>query len=264
MAKRPKVIMSSQVRKSGAMNNEETLVGSESSAQPIAETAQAVETGAAKAPEFAKAVRAKRNDTREVALDTLAPGMPFKGKVRNVVEFGAFVDIGVGRDGLVHISILKRAGIDKTLKVGDAIDVVIRRIDVEDNRISLTLPSAESTEKTALRDLKLNAVVTGHVVRLADFGAFVDIGAQADGLLHVSQLPWGYVNHPSEVMKVGDEVQVRILEVDPRKRRISLTMKEPEAHVEEVKASVKESEPAERLPSVFEAAFQKAHQRRAR
>jgi transcriptional accessory protein Tex/SPT6 len=202
--------------------------------------------------------RGRRSEAREVALDTLTPGTPFKGKVRNVVEFGAFVDIGVGRDGLVHISILKRAGVDKTLKVGDVIDVAIRRIDVEDNRISLTLPNAESAEKTPLRDLKPNAIVMGHVVRLADFGAFVDIGAQADGLLHVSQLPGGYVSRPSEVMKVGDEVQVRILEVDPRKRRISLTMKELEASAEDVRASIKESEPEERLPSVFEAAFEKA------
>jgi small subunit ribosomal protein S1 len=240
------------------MNNEETMVGPEPGTQPIAETVQAVETGAAKAPESTREARTRRSDPREVVLDNLTPGMPFKGKVRNVVEFGAFVDIGVGRDGLVHISILKRAGIDKTLKVGDVIDVVIRRIDVEDNRISLMLPSAESAEKTPLRDLKPNVVVTGHVVRLADFGAFVDIGAQADGLLHVSQLAGGYVNHPSEVMKVGDEVQVRILEVDPRKRRISLTMKEPEVGVAEVKATVKESAPEERLPSLFEAAFEKA------
>jgi len=108
-------------------------------------------------------------------------------------------------------------------------------------------------------------VVTGRVVRLADFGAFVDIGAQTDGLLHVSQLSSDFVRHPSEVLKVGQEVQVRILEVDTRKRRISLTMKEM-AEEDYAPEEAAPQEPQERLPTAFELAFQEAvkKQRRTR
>jgi small subunit ribosomal protein S1 len=165
-------------------------------------------------------------------IESLKPGMRLQGKVRNVVEFGAFIDIGVGRDGLAHISTLKRAGIDKTLQVGDVIDVQVRRVDMDNNRISLTIPGAGKGTKTSLRDLEVGATVTGRVVRLVDFGAFIDIGAQTDGLLHISALPGGFVHHPSEVLTVGDEVQVRIQEVDVARRRISLTMKDEQAEAE--------------------------------
>jgi small subunit ribosomal protein S1 len=193
--------------------------------------------------------------------------MRLKGKVRNVVEFGAFVDIGVGRDGLVHISSLKRAGVDQTVKVGDVIEVSVRRIDADENRISLTIPLAEDS-KASLRDLRPNSVVTGRVIRLVDFGAFVDIGAQSDGLLHVSQMAGGYVSHPSQVLKVGDEIQVRISEVDPRKRRISLTMRDLDAGESQESGGGEETKPEERVPTAFEVAFEKARvssrRRRAR
>jgi transcriptional accessory protein Tex/SPT6 len=161
-------------------------------------------------------------------MEELKPGMRIKGKVRNVVEFGAFIDIGVGRDGLAHISTLKRAGIDKSLSVGDEIDVQVRRVDTDTNRISLTVPGAGKGSKTALEDLQVQSLVTGRVVRLVDFGAFVDIGAQTDGLLHVSQMSGSFVNHPSEVVKVGDEIEVRVIEIDSERHRISLTMKSGE------------------------------------
>jgi len=197
-------------------------------------------------------------------IEALKPGMKLKGKVRKVVDFGAFVDIGVGRDGLVHISALKRAGIDRKIKAGQALDVVVRRVSIEDNRISLTIPNARGAAKTRLQDLQVDSVVRGRVVRLVDFGAFVDIGARSDGLLHVSQLPWGYVNHPSEVLDVGDEIKVRILDVDPRKRRISLSMKglAGEAPARQVAQAVEEEH--SRLPTAFEIAFQEALANRRR
>ncbi|NLV74235.1 MAG: S1 RNA-binding domain-containing protein [Chloroflexi bacterium] len=192
-----------------------------------------------------------------------AVGTTFKGRVRSVVEFGAFVDIGAGRDGLLHISALKRGGLDKTIKVGDSIEVVVRRIAPEDNRISLVLPGGQvedRSSKTPLAALKVGSTVDGTVVRLADFGAFVDIGAQSDGLLHVSELPWGYVNKPSDVMKVGDQVQVRILEVDTRRQRISLSMRQVQEEAEmSVQAEEADNEP---LPTAFELAFSRARQRR--
>ncbi len=200
-----------------------------------------------------------KTEAHALTFEALKPGMRMKGTVRSIVEFGAFVDIGVGRDGLAHISTLKRAGLDKTLHVGDVIDVQIRRVDFENNRISLTVPGSGKGAKTPLEDLEVGAVVTGRVVRLVDFGAFVDIGAQADGLLHVSQLPHGYVSHPAEVLKPGDEVQVRIIEVDARRRRISLSMKEmEEAPAAPEPEPTKEEEGSS--TGVFAAAWEKALQ----
>ncbi len=193
-------------------------------------------------------------EERPSEIEDLKPGMRLKGKVRNIVDFGAFIDVGVGRDGLAHISTLQRAGIDKTLSVGDVIDVQVRRVDTDRNRISLTVPGAGRGTKTPLEKLEAGSETTGRVVRLVDFGAFVDIGAQTDGLLHISQLSAGYINHPREVVEVGQEVQVRILDVDTDRRRISLSMKD----VEEAEQSF-EPEPQEDAgPSVFAAAWQEA------
>ncbi len=147
-------------------------------------------------------------------IKDLKPGMRLMGKVKNMVDFGAFIDIGVGRDGLAHISTLKRAGVDKTLKVGDEIEVQVRRADLDNNRISLTIPGAGRSDKTRLEDLEVGSTITGRVVRLVDFGAFIDVDAQTDGLVHISQLSDGFVGQVSDVLEVGQEVEVRILDVD--------------------------------------------------
>jgi len=209
---------------------------------------------------------------RPTRVEDLKVGMRCKGRVRNVVDFGAFVDVGVGRDGLAHISTLKRAGIDKTVKVGDTLEVQVRRVDLDNNRISLTIPGAEvereDGDKTSLRDLEVGAMVGGTVKRLVDFGAFVDIGAQTDGLLHISQLPGGFVRHPSDVVKVGDEVNVRILEVDKAKRRISLSMKDDRrANNRQAMAEMRrqqEEESGNDGPTAFEVAWQEALKARKR
>ncbi|MHB0859100.1 MAG: S1 RNA-binding domain-containing protein [Anaerolineae bacterium] len=252
------------------MDSEERVAGQEPDAQPEKVTGEHVDAAAEPAPKVvteATESETKAESDESSALEALKPGTKLEGKVRNVVDFGAFVDIGVGRDGLAHISTLKRAGIDQTIKVGDTIEVIVRRVNLDDNRISLTIPGPEKAAKTRLQDLNVNEVVTGHIVRLADFGAFVDIGAQIDGLLHISQLPGGYIRHPSEAVQVGDEVQVRILEVDPRKRRISLSMKEESAATETYSApepQQQQASPEARVPTAFEVAFQKARSQRKR
>lgn len=199
-------------------------------------------------------------DARPSEIGQLKNGMRLKGRVSRIVDFGAFVDIGVGRDGLAHISTLQRAGIDKTLRVGDVIDVQVRRVELERNRISLTVPGAGRGQKKPLEELQVGSEVSGRVVRLVDFGAFVDVGAQTDGLLHISELSSSYVNHPREVLEVGQEVQVRILDVDTERRRLSLSMKdlenEPELHVS--------NEPQEdHGPSAFAVAWQEALENRS-
>jgi small subunit ribosomal protein S1 len=189
-------------------------------------------------------------------IQALKPGMRLKGTVQNIVDFGAFIDIGVGRDGLAHISTLKRAGIDETLEEGEEIDVQIRHVDLERDRISLTIPGAGKSAKTPLEQLKEGSVVTGRVVRLVDFGAFIDIGARTDGLLHISEFTGGYIKHPSDELDPGEEVKVRVLEVDTERRRISLSMKEVERPAEPVMEQPEEEE--QDFPTAFEVAWQQA------
>ena len=237
------------------------VVVREKSAEPAEDTVATAETGAERASESSDgppaSAEAKDGRAAPPGIESLKPGMKIKGKVRKVVNFGAFVDVGVGRDGLVHISALKTAGIDKEIKAGQDLDVVVRRVSKQGSRISLTVPNAGGGSKTRLQELRVDSVVEGRVVRLVDFGAFVDIGARADGLLHVSQLPRGYVDNPSEILEVGEEIQVRILGVDPRKRRISLSMRE----LEDDAPSRPAPEPVENrshIPTAFEVAFQEA------
>jgi len=236
----------------------EERVGTE--LQPQAEQAMSEVPAAPTTDQESTPVKA---EGRPSEIQELKEGMRLRGRVRNIVEFGAFVDLGVGRDGLAHISTLQRAGLDKTLKVGDMLDVQIRKVDVDGNRISLTIPGAGRTNKAPLEALKVGQELTGRVVRLVDFGAFVDIGAQTDGLVHVSQLSDGYVRHPGEVVEVGQEVRVRILEVDPSRRRVSLTMKDTAGEEQPAVPTAPEAQ-EDRGPSVFAAAYQEALRNRGR
>ncbi len=165
------------------------------------------------------------SDEEGPTIESLEPGMELRGRVRNIVDFGAFIDIGVGRDGLAHISTLRRAGIDKTIKVGDELDVVVRRVKKDDNRISLTIPDTMAGKRKPLEEIEPGSTVNGRVVRIVDFGAFVDIGAQTDGLVHVSEFSRGFVQNPKEAVSVGQEGEVRVLEVDTDRHRSSLSMK---------------------------------------
>jgi small subunit ribosomal protein S1 len=185
-------------------------------------------------------------------VKTLSKGMKLTGKVTNVTEFGAFVDIGVGRDGLVHISELRRLGGNQgssTIGVGDEVTVWIKNLDRKRNRISLTM--REPARRT-LKDLEPGMVVDGKVKRLVPYGAFVDIGLRRDGMVHVTEMAHGYVRDPADILTVGDVVQVRVLEIDRKKRRVALSMKDllAESRVEE--------EEEEALPTTMELAFRQA------
>ncbi|MFN8493292.1 MAG: S1 RNA-binding domain-containing protein [Caldilineaceae bacterium] len=166
----------------------------------------------------------------------LSVGQPVKGVVKRVSDFGAFVDIGVGRDGLVHISELsvKRVGkVSDVLKQGQEVTLWIKKLDRERNRISLTM--IEPGTKT-IRDLEKGDVVQGTVTRLMPYGAFVDVGVGRDALLHVREMGERFIARPEDVVKVGDVVEARIIEISRRRSRIDLSMKglrpEPEPEPE--------------------------------
>ena len=181
--------------------------------------------------------------------NTLEPGLHTEGKVVRLEKFGAFVDIGADTDGLVHVSEMATGRVDKPSDVvseGDMIEVWVKDVDRKSRRISLTMLEPPEVD---IRTLKPDAVLAGRVVRLESFGAFVDVGAGRDGMIHVSEMGRGYVGSPSEIMSIGDELQVRVLEVDPRRGRISLSMTDVPA------GQYQSDEEQEELPSSMELAL---------
>jgi len=163
---------------------------------------------------------------RKKVVKALARGMEMQGRVRRVAGFGAFVDIGVGTDGLLHISELdpnrRVAKITDVVSVGDEIKVWVKDLDRESNRISLTMvPPGTLT----VSDLHEGMIVSGKVTRLAPYGAFLDIGVGRDGMLHVREMGEGFIKAPEDVVKVGEELEVRIAAVDKRRSRIDLSIK---------------------------------------
>jgi transcriptional accessory protein Tex/SPT6 len=159
-------------------------------------------------------------------IATMNVGDIVDGTVTGLSSFGAFVDIGVGKDGLVHISELSEGRIEKpedAVQSGETHSFKILEIDPEGSRISLSLRRAQRVQK--MRELEPGQQLDGTVSGLATFGAFVDIGVGRDGLVHISQISEERVEKVEDVIKVGDPVSVRVLEVDPQSKRISLTMR---------------------------------------
>jgi len=171
-----------------------------------------------------------QRNSQSQAIGDLHEGEILTGTVQRITNFGVFVNIG-GVDGLVHISELAWHHVENPedlVKSGDEVQVKILKIDSNAGRISLSIKAAQSSPwEEAAGQFQPDEVTTGIVRRLADFGAFVELAPGIEGLVHVSQISNEHVAHPSDVLHEGDEVQVRILAVEPERKRISLTMKEP-------------------------------------
>ncbi len=165
------------------------------------------------------------------------PGVRVQGKVRNLTDFGAFVELEPGVDGLLHVSDLswtRNIGHpSEVLKKGQNIEIVILNVDREAKRISLGLKQLQPDpwEMVAER-YSMGSRVHGKVVRLTDFGAFVELEPGVDGLLHVSQMSSRPVSRPEDIVNVGDELTLMVIRVDPHERRIGLSLKELAAEVE--------------------------------
>ncbi len=163
----------------------------------------------------------------------LSVGQEMTGTIKQVTEFGAFVDIGAGRDGLVHISELSVGRVNNVKDVveeGQTVTVWIRRLNRERNRISLTMISPST--KT-IRDLQEGEVVEGVVTRMVPYGAFIDIGVGTDALLHVREMGNSYVEKPEDVVALEEKLEVRIITLNRRRRHIDVSIKglreEPDA-----------------------------------
>lgn len=183
--------------------------------------------------------------SKVLSIDDLEVGMEMQGTVRNVVDFGAFVDIGIGQDGLVHISRLSNHVVKHPMdlvSVGDVVNVWIEDIDKKRNRIALSMISQADVEQKLeqakareemnaiqISDLNKGQKLRGHVRNSVHFGAFVKINDHLEGLVHISELAEGFVQDPNDIVTRGEQVTVWIKDVDESRNRISLTMINPEA-----------------------------------
>ncbi len=157
------------------------------------------------------------------SIDELQPKMHLKGTITRTELYGAFVNLGLERDGLIHISRLSPKRIKKVtdvVKVGDEVDVWVLDVDPAQGRIALTMVEPP---KVDWDEMEVGQVRSGQVVRLERYGAFVDLGAERPGLLHVKEMGQ-YVRDPSDVVRVGETIEVKIIKLDRRKRQIDLSM----------------------------------------
>ncbi|MCL2838358.1 MAG: 30S ribosomal protein S1 [Oscillospiraceae bacterium] len=156
-------------------------------------------------------------------------GKKYTGTVKSVTDFGAFVDIG-GVDGLVHVSELSWQKVkhpSDVVKVGDVLEVYIKSVDKEKGKISLGFKKMEDNPwVVAAKKLNVGDTISCKIVRIVPFGAFAEIMPHVDGLIHISQISWQHIAKPSDELSVGQQVQAKVLSVDPEIRQISLSIKE--------------------------------------
>lgn len=190
-----------------------------------------------------QAAQEVREGRKDELLSSLKEGDVRSGVVTSVCDFGAFVDIG-GADGLVHLSEISWSRVkhpSEVLKPGDKVDVYVLNVDNDRKRIALSIKRTQNEPWTTVGDrYQLGQVVEGTITQLASFGAFARIEDGIEGLIHVSEMGDGQAQHPRDVVQEGDTVQVRIIRIDPARRRMGLSMRlegelepsEPEAEAE--------------------------------
>ena len=202
----------------------------------------------------------ERKEVRQQILDRLQPGLVVEGQISNIVDFGAFVDLD-GIDGLIHISELSWSHVNhpsEILNIGDTVKVKVLDIDRDRQRISLGLKQTQEDPWQRIVDTyNVGDELAGKVTKVVTFGAFVEILDGVEGLVHISELAPHHVESPREIVHPGDEIRVKILEIDSERRRLSLSAKrvedqllpvlrpgEPERAMEEGEAASGESEAA--------------------
>jgi small subunit ribosomal protein S1 len=172
----------------------------------------------------------QHNLKKETTLSTLAEGEIVSGVVKNITDYGAFVDLG-GIDGLMHITDISWGRINhpsEAFKIGDKVDVVVLKYDREKQKVSLGLKQKTKDPWLAVAEkYPVGNKVSGKVVSLTDYGAFIELEHGVEGLVHVSEMSWTQkIKHPSKIVAVGDMIEAQVLSVDPQGKRISLGMKQ--------------------------------------
>lgn len=197
--------------------------------------------------------------TTPSSINDLQPRMKLSGTVKRIELYGAFVDIGIGRDALLHISQLGKPNVrnvEDVVKEGETITVYVLKVDKQENKVAVSM---EQPPSVTWDEMKEGDVVRGTIIRLENFGAFVDIGAERPGMVHVSELATGFVKAPGDVVSVGEEVEVRIIRINRKKRQIDLSMKLNEPVVE-----ILPDEDEEEVPTAMELALRRAMEQQER
>jgi small subunit ribosomal protein S1 len=170
-----------------------------------------------------------QKDQREQFLDNLRPGEVRKGVVSSVVNFGAFVDLG-GMDGLIHVSELSWKHVDhpnQVVQVGDEVTVQVLEVDLDRERISLSLKATQQDPwQEFASNHRVGELVYGRVTKLVPFGSFVQVGDGIEGLVHISEMSAHHIEAPEQVVTPGEELWVKIIDLDLSRRRISLSIKQ--------------------------------------
>ena len=205
-----------------------------------------------------------QSEGRKKFLESLQKGERRKGTVSSIVNFGAFVDLG-GVDGLVHVSELSWKHVDhpsEVVQVGQEVEVEVLDVDLDRERVSLSLKATqEDPWKEFERKYSAGEIIDGQVTKLVPFGAFVRVAAGIEGLVHISEISEQHIETPESVLSVGDEVRVKVIEVDVPRRRISLSMRQvggamprPASEIEEEAAPAQAAEAATVSPSTAQLA----------
>lgn len=186
---------------------------------------------------------ARKEELQKALFERIHVGDVLEGVIKNITDFGAFVDLG-GADGLLHISEMSWGRVDnprKIFSVGEKLRVLLK--DINGSKIALSLKfEDENPWLTAAQKYAVGTIVKGRVARMTDFGAFVELEPGVDALLHVSQISHAHVDKPADVLKVGQEIEAKVVDCNEEDRKISLSMKALEA------APAKEAAPAPEEP----------------
>jgi small subunit ribosomal protein S1 len=183
----------------------------------------------------------ERESKRQSTLSTLGVGQVRDGVVKNITQFGAFIDLG-GVDGLLHKSDMSWGRVNhpsEVVSVGDKVEVMVLSVDAEASKISLGMKQKSQDPWLSVETkYPMDSVISGKVVSIVDYGAFIELEPGVEGLIHVSEMSWTRrVPHPSKMLKKGDTIQAKVLDVDPAKQKISLGLKQLQSNPWEVLAT---------------------------
>ena len=178
-----------------------------------------------------QAMQEVREERKAKLIDELTEGEVRRGRVTGISTFGAFVDLG-GADGLIHISELSWSNVnspDDIVKVGQEVDVMVLRVDAEQRKIALSLKRLQPEPWETIEErYEVGGIVDGVVTKLTDFGAFARVEDAVEGLIHISELTTRIISHPREVVREGDAVRLKVLRIEPERRRLGLSLKQAE------------------------------------
>ena len=178
-----------------------------------------------------QAIQERREERKAKLIEELSEGEVRRGKVTGISSFGAFVDLG-GADGLVHISELSWNPVrspDEVVKVGDEVDAFVLRVDAVNKKIALSLKRLQPEPwETINEKFQVGDIVDATVTKLTDFGAFARVKGSVEGLIHISELSSRMIQHPREIVREGEEVRLKILRIEPERRRLGLSLVQAE------------------------------------